>query len=954
LNVENFLHRVAADLWERYGNDLSQTTIVWPNNRSRIFFVDALSTVAGRAVWAPQYTSVDRLMEGLSGVGRADRIKAVTELYKVYSRYHSESFDSFYRWGEVLLNDFDTIDKYMIDADRLFANIYDIKELEDDLSYLTPEQIEVIKRFWGSFEGGRDEMSEYKKRFLSIWQTLGAIYHSFRENLAASGVAYGGRMYRLAAERLRDGTASLPEGRFVVVGFNALSETEKVLFDALKNSRGADFYWDYDDYYLKDAQQEAGIFVRENVVRYPAPASFSLPSTFASPKELTVVSTASDALQCKYAAEFIDEIIARDGSVDKRTAIVLTDENLLTPLLYSLPDRVGKVNITMGYPLRNTLAYSFTERLLLLQQRVRIRKDGSAAFYHSDVEGILSHPFVGAEAGDTASELKSTLALQGKIYIGIDKLTGHSALLDEIFCPVTDTAAMAGYICGVISLIARADISYETAEQRALRDECFGLIADNLTRTANSLAECGMEPTMKTYAALVRRVLQSVRIPYSGEPLSGIQIMGILETRNLDFDNVLILSMNDDNFPSGRINDVSFIPYNLRFAYGLPTPRHSEGVYAYYFYRLLQRASRVDMAYCSVSDDRSTGEQSRYIYQLDFESSHTLRRRDVALNVNLIPDRPIVVAKTGKVAERLGKYLDGGGCIISPSILNTYMECPLKFYFKALAGIKAADEITAEIDYSVFGTILHKAMYLLYLDLRRADSPQVSVAALINSPKVHEAVVRAITEDYFGGEEVPEEDYGGNLMMVRDTVEKYINGAVLPFDATRRNYRIEELEHWIKCDFRFGTHTVQFAGKADRIDRSVGDEVRIIDYKTGSLQCDFAGVAGLMSQMTSKRNGAALQTFLYAMMLSRSGYPNAGIVPSLYYVRYMNNSEYSPMLNDKTAAEEVADYGRYAEEFEAQLAEVLAGLFDFSTDFVQTDDRKSCNYCDFAEICRRG
>jgi len=965
--MQKFIQSVAADLWARYGERVGELKVILPNTRTRVFFVDALSKIADRPLWAPEYLSIDSLMVELAGLERADAIGAITRLFRIYADYHpEEKFDSFFRWGEVLVADYDAVDKYLIDAEMLFANIADLKEVDANLEdYLSEEQLQIVRRFWREFDSSRGD-SRHKERFLSVWRTLLPIYNRFRDSLAADGVGYTGMIYRRAAERLRDGSATLPEGGYVVVGFNALSAAEKVLFDHLKNAHEADFYWDYDDYYLNDERQEAGLFIRENLRRYPMPVSFVLESQFATPKEINVISTASASLQCKYVGEFVEDVVRRDGKIDRTTAIVLTDEGLLSPLLYSLPDSVGKVNITMGYPLRTTLPYSFTERLLQLQLRARrTKKTGEVAFYHSDVVGLLSHPFLMAYDKRTCVRLKGEITTQGRMYVAQERLTGHGEVLDRLFAHYDKYTSLDAYLSDVLGVISHMEVEHGSDERRSLNRECFGMIDEAVHKTYNSIARCGVEMKLSTEVALLRRVLQGLRIPYSGEPLSGVQVMGILETRNLDFDNVLLLSMNDDNFPSGRLTDTSFIPYNLRFAYGMPTPRHNEGVYAYYFYRLIQRARRVDMVYCSVADEKSTGEQSRYIYQLDFESPHELHRVEKSLNVNLAKESDIVVEKRGEVLRKLHEYMveEAGDGVrkLSPSTFNNYMECSLKFYFKAIAGIRTEEEIEEGVDDALFGTIFHKAMQLLYEPMVERHLRPSDYLPTLKPESVHKAVRDAITDEYFAGEEVPESDYSGNLVVVRDTVEKYILECVLPFDSNsaRGEFEVVRLEHPMQSDFSFGEgSSVRFYGFADRIDRLPDGSLRIVDYKTGSLHKDFAGLTALLSRQPEGRNGAVLQTLIYSMMAERmqqrGELEGRGAAPSLYYVRYLSREEYSPLLNDTSSGLPVNSYADYRDEFESELAAVLHELFDPGVPFAATEDEKVCQWCDFAKICRRG
>lgn len=688
--MKTFLGEVAADLYARYGEALSERAVLFPSRRARLFFVDALARIANRPMWQPEWVTIDDLMTEISGLRCGDRLRLITELYRIYSEYHDEPFDRFYFWGDMLLTDFDTVDKYLIDASMLFRNIEDIKEIEADISYLTPSQLRIIA-FWTSL-GEEADLSEEKRRFLAIWRTLGPIYRRFRERLAALGIAYNGMVQRAAAERIREGTFSFDgPRRFVVAGFNALSECEKRLFKFLSTAAETDFYWDYDSYYRDRPEQEAGMFVRENIVQFPPRAELSHDNMASVGKEMTAVAAVSNAVQCKYVATILRSLAAR-GELGKETAVVLTDENLLLPLLHALPPEIGHVNVTMGYPLRSSLAYTFVERLLELQAHRRRRGEGWT-FYHTDVTGLLSHPYVAGCDVELTRRLEEEIVQERRIAVDGAWL-GRNELLRTIFAPAADWRALAVWLSAVVAAVARQPYEGDDARQRV---EFLAVIAEELERLRNSLDECAINPTPEIFASLLRRHLQTLRIPYEGEPLEGVQVMGILETRNLDFENVVILSMTDDNFPGNHMAQSSFIPYNLRAAYALPTPEHHEGVYAYYFYRLIQRASRVWMLYCAHADDKSTGEPSRYIRQIEYESGFPLRRIEVGVDVNLAGSTPIEVAKDEGVMRRLLRFTDpGSDASLSPTAFFRYVACPLRFYFHSVARLDSDDEISEE------------------------------------------------------------------------------------------------------------------------------------------------------------------------------------------------------------------------------------------------------------------
>ncbi len=944
---KTFQHEIAEQLYGKYGDDISSLYILFPSRRARLFFNDALASVATHPLWQPNWLTIDDLIEEITGLHKADKIRLITELYKIYAEYHPyETFDRFYFWGEMLLADFDMIDKYMIDADMLLRNIEQIKELEADVSYLTPEQMKIIA-FWGSF-GDETNLSEEKRKFLNIWRTLPAIYHRFHERLQTLGMAYSGMAYRQAAEMIARGEAVTDNNRrYVAAGFNALSKSEKMLFKHIENnSLSAEFLWDYDSYYVDRKEHEAGMFLRENISMFKPGLEISHDNFATVPKEFSAIACASDAVQCKYVADILSKLPREE--LDKRTAVVLTDENLLVPLLYSLPQAVEEVNVTMGYPLKLTLVYSFIERIVELQSHCR-HKAGDTVFYHADATGILSHPYIAERCPRTASDLYDHIT-RNKIISVRASLFKDDAILAKIFSPATGWQELSQYILDTLDMLVAttgATNDKTTVEYTALAHEEIG-------KLANSLRTCDIELSEATYVSLLRRHLQNIRIPYEGEPLNGIQVMGILETRNLDFDNVIILSMTDATFPGDRTSQPSFIPYNLRAAYGLPTPEHHEGVYAYYFYRLIERARRVCMMYCSRADEKSTGEQSRYIYQLAYESPFDIRRLSVGVDVNIEDEKPIVIDKTVDISEHIERYLDPGSTYkLSPTALFRYVQCPLKFYFASIAKLKVSDEISDEIDALTFGNILHEAMFDLYKPLVSMEHPAERIEALRKGRAIEDAVDGAVGRVYLQTDKPQREDYTGNTLLVKDIVTKYIRQGVMRYDARNGNFAIMGLEEDVEYRFPIGGgRSVALAGRADRIDSLDGGALRIIDYKSGNTpHLDFNGIDSLFNGKAEERISNIFQTLLYSMILYRTRHRES--VPTLFYAGKMHRDDYSPLIVDRKTGRSIDRYSEYAEEFEQTLGDSLRTLFDRDTPFTQCDDANTCRYCDFKTICKR-
>lgn len=954
--MSGFLSEVAEQLYSTYGEDISHLRLIFPSRRSRLFFTDALAQVVEKPLWQPHWESLDDMMSEATDLAAGDRVMLITELYKIYSKFHNETFDKFYFWGEVLLSDFDMVDKYLINADMLFSNISDIKELESDLSYMTDEQIEIIKTFWATINGDMN-LSEEKRKFLKVWKSLSPIYHQFRDRLREMGVGYTGMIQRSAADRLRAGEFTFDSSaKYVAIGFNALTECEKILFDTIAARGEIQFYWDSDDYYTRNRDQEAGLFIRDNIRRFP-PKSEVSHNNFALDKEFTVVSAASNALQCKYVTKIV-EYLASQGPIDKETAIVLTDENLLTPLLYSLPKESGKVNVTMGYPMQQSLAYAFLERILELQSHTRRRSDGRVQFYHIDVVGVLSHPYIDKVNREEFNQIIDLIHDQRMISVDRDAIIydtegNKREFVSELFAPCSDWRSLSEYLLKIISLVAK--VPYEGDESRR-RVEFLAIIADHILKLQNSIEMCTIEISFSVYLSLLRRQLQSMRIPFEGEPLEGIQVMGILETRNLDFKNVIILSMNDDNFPGNRSTKPSYIPYNLRSAYGIPTPEHHEGVYAYYFYRLIQRAERVWMLYCSHADDKSTGEPSRYIHQLEYESGVKIKYLNVGVDVSLVESQPIEVVKEGVVAEQLAQFTDPEHPIsISPTAFYRYVACPLRFYFYSLARIKVSDEMSDEVDAPMFGTILHDAMQRLYEPLVGCANLGTEFSKILKSNLIEVAVDEAISDNYLLRKSTSPEDYSGNLLLVKEIVVKYIRRGVLTYDSQHSDFEIEgvEMEVALGVNLEDGRR-VLLKGVSDRIDRLKSGLWRVVDYKTGSEHLSFSSIEALFEGDGKERQSNVIQTMLYSMMLNRKR--GVEVLPSLYYVRSMHREEYEPTLKDGSVRPKrsVESYSQYSEEFEGFVMAKLNEMFDATVPFYQCEDvENTCKYCDYKDICRR-
>ena len=946
-----FQSELAQTLLRRHSNDLSELVILFPSLRARAFFNDALNAVVDRPIWQASWSTIDEIMERGSGLVRGERIRLISELFNIYKQHHpTEVFDRFYFWGDMLISDFDMIDKYLIDADKLLRNVEDIKEIEANVSYLTEEQ-ERILSFWRSV-GPELSLTEQKQHFLKVWRSLPAIYKEYRERLFGLGIGYPGMIYRATAERISRGEdIGIAPKRYVLAGFNALSKSEEVLFSYLARSEyGAEFYWDYDDYYVANRDHEAGLFMRGNLASYPATEHISHDNFTKIKKKLCATACASNIVQVKHISNIINAIPKED--LDKRTAIVLTDENLLIPLLHALPESVGSVNVTMGYPIKTTLAYTFVERLFALQAHSSVKDDG-VRFYYADVLGLLSHPYITDSRMELCAKLSSDITVNRIVSVE-SAMFADDALLRNIFgCKCQDWRELSQYVCNI--LLSLLDVSSNMTVEHI---EYLNIVHEEVRKTTLSLENCNIDSSIEVFTSLLRRHLQGVTIPFDGEPIEGLQIMGILETRNIEFKNVIILSMTDANFPGNRTEQPSFVPYSLRLAYGMPTPEEHEAMYAYYFYRLIQRAERVDMLYCSRADDKSTGERSRYIYQLEYESPYTIEKQSVGVDLKLESVKPIVVEKGESEMAILNCYLTPeSGYTLSPTALFRYIECPLKFYFATVACIKTPDEITNKIDALTFGNILHETMEKLYTPIIGEDKDAQSEIKRLRETKstVENAVDNTIARILQGRESLAVKELSGDTLLVRDIIIKYIYDGIMRYDVSRKDFTIAGLEDSVACSYPISKgRCVSLFGRADRIDKLQDGTLQIIDYKSGNKPyLRFKGMSALFNGAPHERVSNIFQTLLYSMMLYRNSEHGAESCPSLFFASKMLSKEYSPYIIDDSSNGPILKYSEIREEFEELLSATFEELFDEKVPFKQVEDADACTYCDYKKICRR-
>lgn len=952
-----FLYRVASLFYRQYGADINRPAFVFPNRRAGLFFQKYLSKMADAPIFSPTILTINDLFVQLSGSRQADKIGMLFLLYKIYVRHSgsTESFDDFLYWGEMLLGDFDDVDKYMVDARMLFTNVTDLREITGDFSFLSEEQVAAIRTFWSSFN---PEGSTNQEEFLSVWKTLYALYTDLREALAAEGCGYEGMIFRNVVERMERGEAfDLPYEKIIFVGLNALSVAEERFLRQLRKRGIADFYWDYASPKVRDKGNKASYFVEQNLRNFPS--QYPLEQDEESDTQIEVIGIPSGIGQAKQVYALLEELCRENGmSSDEqalRTAVILPDEHLLVPVLSSIPQEIRRINVTMGYPLAGTPVASLMEYVLALQKNLRT-VDGEPMFYFRDVLPVLNHQYVSTADPKTVADMVKDIAENNRNYISADEL-GRSPLLSVIFRPVTDADALSDYLISVLQELNRAidggqteDEDNENVSVKDIEQEFIFHYFTTVNRLKGIMQDAGIEMKIDTYFRLLRRLTDTITIPFRGEPLSGLQIMGVLETRALDFDRLIILSMNEGVFPlRGAAN--SFIPYNLRKGFGLPTYEHQDSVWAYHFYRLIHRATHVSLLYDTRSEGLQTGEVSRFVHQLRYLYSAQPINKIVVFNVASAKTPALQVEKTDDVMQRLEAFHRGdGGRALSASALNTYLACPLRFYFSTVENVREEETVSETIENNTFGSILHNVMEKLYAPLcGKMVTADLLKAIGKDTSAMTAAIEQAFAKEYFKTDKV-RPLMGQNFLhgeMIRRYVEKILecDRGLTPFLYIGSERRVNDL-----FTLSDGQTSVRIKGFIDRIDE-VGGTVRIVDYKSGSAELKFKSVEGLFDRKGKDCNKAVTQVFLYARMLSGK-YQGKTLQPVIYHLPSLSKGSFDTAITN-AKNEKVTDFAPYALDFEAGLRSLLDEIFTGDTPFVQTTNEKNCGYCPYKSVCGR-
>lgn len=946
--MKKFLETVAARFAGR--SSLDRTCFVFPNRRSATFFKRYLGQAAGRPVFVPLVLTIDELFSRIAGIGQTTgKVRLLDVLYREYIRLMPcpegetpESFDQFISWGDILLGDFDDLDKYMVDVRRLLVNLRDLKQLTADYSFLNVEQKDAIATFCNSFFAGVDDAGipqGSRRSFSQLWEILYPLYEAFRTRLAERGEAYAGMVYRQVAESLPTAGRLLPEtDEFVFVGLNALNACEERLLDHLRNEGRADFYWDKGGPLVSASGNPAGSFLKKNRKRYPSKEPFDCPALQVETQQFEVIRVPSAVGQTRKAMQILSQL-QQAGAMEKaeETAIILPDESLLFPMLGAVPETVGRINVTMGYSLSASSGATLFQLLEHLQADRRER-GGVCGFYHRNVTELLEHPYFAAAADpQTVQTVLQSIRSRNLIYVPEPELTACGGLFAIVFRPVGTTAAIPAYLRAILEAMQETQSPLE----REFIFHCHKAVSD-LEQVGLDLD--ALEP--RTWYRLLAQYTALVKIPFEGEPLSGLQIMGPLETRALDFENVIMLSVGEGIFPSRSVS-ASMIPPNLRVGFGLPTYEQQDSIWSYYFYRSICRAKRIYLLYDSRTEGMQSGEESRYIKQLRYLYKVPMTEKVATYTLSadgMTAVSPCVEKDAAVQAELEQKYFTERKPL-SASALNTYIDCPLRFYYEYVKGIREADAVVEDVDSGLFGTVYHKVMQELYRPFLHGTLPPDRLDSLRRDTERIDGLVRAA----FAEKHIL--DIEGKNLILSELVRHFVQRTLTVDAALGRSggpLRLLGTEKKVGWDMPLsGGRTVRLYGIIDRLDSQTPDVVRVVDYKSGAVSGkDSVGSVDALFDASKEENRPSIgfQLCFYALLKVRtSAEEGVRFEPCVYALRKLFSDLPKPV---SIPAERL-------DEYQVRLAETVESIFDPAVPFAASSGNGVCKYCNFKKLCNR-
>ncbi len=950
--MERFLAQAAKYIYEKHANKLKDVCLVFPNRRSGVFFTHYLQREIDLPVIGPQVTTVSELISDYSDLHKGEKLQLISLLYDVFLKHTktTETFDEFYFWGEILLADFNDIDRYLVHAKDLFTNISDLKEIESIFDYLTPEQKKALEQFWGSMAVA--DKKGFQEKYSVIWDKLHPVYADFKKELQENNLAFPGMVDRVVVENLKDGNFDFPFEKYYVIGLNALNTCEKKFFKYLQQLGKVEFLWDYDLFYLEDVKNEAGYFLRDNLRLFPQPEDFKFKNDFLGQrKNIKMVAVSSVYGQAQEIPNFLEETKLDYKKEFDNTAVVLADETLLYASLGAISANVDKVNVTMGYSVRNSVVYGFLMLLVTLLKNKRKEAGGFVAYYRY-VTDLLNHQLMGNTEPEKTKQFVAELKQKNKITVPLHEID-FSPLHKQLFCLPEKVEDYSTYFLQFLSLLYE-QVKKTESENVMLQEliysvyqaiEKLGIVVKEVVQTQKR------EISESVYFRLFSQFLGQVSVSFEGEPLSGLQIMGILETRCLDFENLIILGLNENKWPR-KFTAPSFIPFNIRKGFGLPGIDEQDAMYGYYFYRLIQRSKNITATYSVVKEGIGTGELSRYGYQLLYDSVHKPEMQNLDFVFASDPVLGIQIHSSKEIVQQLLEK-NSEEHPLSPSAINVYLNCSLKFYLHYVVNLPEPDEVKEEIDGVVFGNIFHDTMEELYKPFVGKVINKADLKNIMNDKvNVENEITKQIAIHYMK-QRLPIKgpvNLQGKTLLIFENIKTYLS-RLLEVDSFIAPFTVVSLEEKYKRWITAGEKDICVGGKIDRVDR-VDGKFRVIDYKTGKVESlTLADIKELFQRDAKEPKKAILQALIYTWGLSKSNL-GAEIQPGIYGLLKLFEEKFSSDIVLKKDKRTIP-FSEIEADFEDELSQLVAEIYSEQNVFSQTEHTDKCRYCAYRGICRR-
>lgn len=918
-----------------------------------MFFTSYLQKYVSGAVISPCIITVNELFSSLSQFQSCDRLLLISILYEIFKKHTktTESFDEFYFWGEILLADFNDIDHYMVDAEKLFKNIADVKEIDFMSDYLTKEQRAALEHFWKNLTLADNR--EFHKKHIAVWDKLFAVYSEFKKVLAEKNMSYDGMKDRWVAENMQSNSVDLEFNTYYMIGFNALNACEKTLFKYLRREHKANFLWDFDQFYIADRKHEAGFFMRENLALFPAPGDFHFDdNNFESKKNIKLVAVSSTYGQAQAIPFFMQETRNSFKPEFDNTAIVLADESLLYATLGAIPEETGTVNVTMGYPVKDSVVYGFLLLLVNLVKNLKKDDEGNSIIYHRFVTDILNHQFLSEVEPERTKKFIAYIKSNNRIMLSLNEMC-FSEIHTQIFSIPDSVAAYSNYFLNILDSLHSL---VKSSDNRMLPEFIFTVYSaiEKLKAAVRNVTDKGLDVSSYIYFRLLTQYLGQVSVTFEGEPLSGLQVMGVLETRCLDFQNLIILGLNENKWPRTSTMS-SFIPHNIRKGFGLPCIDEQNAMYAYYFYRLIQRAKNVTATYSVVREGINSGELSRYGFQLLYDSNQAPQQVNLDFSFANNPVPEIKIKSSGKTVDELMAGITESHPL-SPSAINIYLMCSLRFYFRYVMKLPEQNEVKEEIDSQLFGNILHEAIEALYRPFVGKTINKTDLEAIRkNKVQLETEITKAIVKHYFK-EKIQDNKpvkMEGKVLLIFENAKTFLK-QLLKIDGELAPFTIESLEETYKTELSVilngSSRTIWLGGKIDRIDR-VNGTLRNLDYKTGQVdKLQIKTLEELFEKDLKNHKKEILQALIYTYILSRNKIHEEDITPVIYPLPKLFGENFSPEI---TWEKQELNFSEIAHEFSQYLKDLIQDILSPDNLFTQTQHGEKCQYCPYSKICQR-